>query len=110
MTATWKNLRDRRAKKHRDFCVQATNSILDEFKKLGVHVLVFGSLADQKEKFRENSDVDLCIMERSGVNFSVLEDVVLKFLGSSGYDLMDFDDLKPSVQEKVLLSGVDYVK
>ena len=98
--ATWRVVQEDRAKKHREFCVQAANKALAEFKKMGVEVVVFGSLSGPAENFRDNSDIDLCILDRSGVEFSLIEDVALKHLLPASYDLVEFNDLKPAVKKQ----------
>jgi predicted nucleotidyltransferase len=70
---TWRAVRERRAQLHRKQCVTAANRVIADLSALGVDAVVFGSLANHHAPFREDSDIDVCIMKNPGIEFSLIE-------------------------------------
>lgn len=106
----WAMLQERRARVHREFCVQAANRVIDELRHVGVDAVIFGSLAGDPKVFRSDSDVDLCLLKKAGVQLGEIEDVVRKYLGSVKYDLVEFEDIGSGVRQEVVAHGVHYVQ
>lgn len=106
---TWKALSERRGREHRARCAETANRAVDSLSKLGVKVLIFGSLAEAGASFRPDSDVDLCVVDPAGVPFAEIERVVAEVCRSIPCDLVRLDDLKADVREEVLAKGVTHV-
>ena len=106
----WAMLQERRALAHREFCVQAANTVIDELRHAGVDAVIFGSLTGDPRVFRNDSDVDLCLLKKAGVPLGEIEDVVRKYLGSVKYDLIEFEDTGSGVRQEILANGVHYVQ
>ncbi len=108
--SSWLRLQERRARAHREFCVQAANKTVEELRCAGVNVVIFGSLAADPGEFRGDSDVDLCLLDSGGVPLSEIEDVVRAHLGLVRYDLVDFLSVGVGVREEVIANGVRHVR
>lgn len=106
----WAKLQERRARAHRAFCVQAANRVIDELRHAGVEAVIFGSLTGDPKVFRSDSDVDLCLLKKAGMQLVEIEDVVRKYLGSVKYDLVEFGDMASGVRNEVVANGVPHVQ
>ena len=105
----WAMLQERRARLHREFCVNAANKVIDELRDIGVDAVIFGSLASESSMFRSDSDVDLCLLNKV-VPLGEIEEVVRKILGSVKYDLLEFENIGPRVRQEVMANGVPHVQ
>lgn len=107
---TWRAVRERRAQLHRIKCVAAANRVLADLSALGVEALVFGSLADRQSNFREDSDIDVCIVKNPGVDFSLIEDIARGHTKPASLDLFFLSELKPEIQQNMIRNGVRHVE
>lgn len=109
-TKTWRAVRERRAQLHRMKCVVAANRILADLSALGVDALVFGSLANPQAYYREDSDIDVCILKNPGVDFSLIEEIALSHTKPALLDLFSLSELKPEIQQNIIKTGVRHVE
>jgi len=108
--SAWDKIRDRRAAEHRAVCVAAANDSIRSLANRGVRALIFGSLTKKDASFRENSDIDICIMDTGGMTFADIENEVRLRAGNVSLDLCLFENLKENVRQSVMNEGVDYVE
>lgn len=93
--------------KHRENCVNASNIFIEKCEAIGAKITLFGSLATSDFFiFREDSDVDLCVMNE--FDFNVIEEIANNLFKPFGikYDLWRFQDLKKDIQQDVLKFGI----
>jgi predicted nucleotidyltransferase len=109
--SVWDKIRDRRAAEHRAVCVAAANDSIRSLANRGVRALIFGSLTKKDASFREDSDIDICIMDTGGMTFADIENEVRSRAGKNvNLDLCLFENVKENVRQSVMNEGVDYVK
>lgn len=107
---TMRTFRARRAAANRAVCVLAANRALSALHDAGIDAVVFGSLVNPEAHFREDSDIDFCVMDGGGVDFFRILDSVRAVTGTIKVDVVAFDEVKPSVQQSILAMGVRYVE
>jgi len=107
---TWKKTQSIRAQANLVKCIEAANAAIAALQKLGVEARIYGSLADPQRVFREDSDIDICVMNDAGLKSIFIEKVVRDIVGDARLDIFHFSDLKPEIQAEVLEKGLNHVE
>jgi predicted nucleotidyltransferase len=106
----WDKIKEQRALVHRLNCVKIANQILDHFQNYGIDGVVFGSLVNKHSFFRDNSDIDICIMNKNNYSFAQIEHMVFQYIENIKFDLIEFEKLEPHIQFRVKNNGVKHVE
>lgn len=94
---------------HRTRCTDAANKFVSCCSSNGIDVVIFGSLTNQLSFFRENSDVDICIMDSGKYSYRDIENMARQTFGDISFDLWLRQDLKPEILIDVINNGVRHV-
>lgn len=101
----WDDLKRERASAHYLRCREDANAVVKELSLMGIRCTLFGSLVNRPDRFRTNSDIDLCIFDLGNKSKRDVLNVITRLSSPSLFDLSYVEDLSDSVRS-VVVSGV----